>query len=80
MSFDPYRGQEKDMVNVPVSLTSVAFILVTARLVTTNKTRGWYGAEDYFIVAAFVSSYPYQQADRIMLIETRLALLFSALF
>jgi hypothetical protein len=55
MSFDPYSGQDKDLRNVPIALTSVAFFLVTARLVTTYKNRGWYGAEDYFIVAAVVS-------------------------
>lgn len=54
MSFDPYPGQEKDLRNVPIALTSVAFVLVSARLVTTYKNRGWFGAEDFFIIASVV--------------------------
>ncbi|KAF2176841.1 hypothetical protein K469DRAFT_605642 [Zopfia rhizophila CBS 207.26] len=55
MSFDPYPGQEKHLRNVPIALVSVASVLVVARFVTTYNNRGWFGAEDFFIVASVVS-------------------------
>ncbi|KAF2650856.1 hypothetical protein K491DRAFT_720387 [Lophiostoma macrostomum CBS 122681] len=54
MSFTPYPGQEKDLRNVPIALTSIAVVLVVARLVTTYKNRGFFGTEDCFIVASVI--------------------------
>ncbi|KAF2703235.1 hypothetical protein K504DRAFT_508151 [Pleomassaria siparia CBS 279.74] len=52
MSFNPYPGQEHDLRNIPIALTTLAVTLVTARLVTTFKNIGWLGVEDAFMVAS----------------------------
>jgi len=55
MIFQPYEGEQRDIRWVTITLAVIATALLSCRLVSTWKNRGWFGMEDVFVVAADVS-------------------------
>jgi len=54
MVFKAYANEQRDLRWVVVALSSIATLLLAARLLTTWKNRGWLGLEDVFVVMADV--------------------------